>query len=844
VELLELQGALPERYRVKRELGRGGMAIVYLAEDVPHGRDVAIKVLSPELGSSIDSERFKREIQIAARLSHPNILPAYDSGSANGLHYYVMPFIEGESLRARLDRESQLAIEDAIALTCEVADALSYAHSQGIVHRDVKPENVLIQSGHAVVADFGIARLLQDAGGEKLTATGISIGTAAYMSPEQFSGEKVDGRSDMYSLACMLYEMLVGQVPFTGPNAMAVMARHTMQPVPSIRLVRASVPESVEEVIMRALEKVPADRFATVNEFKDALLAGEDMEGFFQSTRSYATGHRSGNQPRRRRARRRRQMMTGAVVVAVLAVATVGARAVFAPRRTAFALASGETDLKRVGVLYFADNSPSGSLRFLADGLTESLIEQLDRVPTLDVVSRDGVRPFRGHPFAPDSVQRALHVGSIVRGEVKPSAKGAGVTVRLVDAADGVELARKSFDVDTANVLAAQKRLASEVAEFLRVAVGSEVKLKESRQAASNSQAWTLVQRAEQRRKEIDSLLAAGQPAAALVAAGVADAALARAASLDPEWVQPWVTRAALDAQRARAQRDHPPLATAAIDSGMAHVDRALAIEPRSADALELRGRLQFLRIERRLVPPGPKWNRLLEGAERDLRASVELNKEQAGAWATLSKLAYSRQSVPQALLAAQKAYEADAYLANAREILGRLFWASYDTENFPDAGRWCEEAHRRFPRDLPFVECRLWMLSSKGLKPDPDEAWRQVDTLKAITPPARWAYESRMGQLLVAGVLAKAGLPDSARRVLLRVRSTPDIDPDRELQGIEIVMRLFLKDYDEAMTLLEQYLTVHPDHRKGLATNSSPWWRDPAVQNDPRFKALIAGAR
>src|SRR3954469_6658027 len=274
VQLEELKIALPDRYRIQREIGRGGMAVVYLAEDIPHGRDVAVKVLSPELTSSIDAERFRREIQIAARLSHPNILPAYDSGSADGLLYYVMPFVDGESLRARITRESQLPIDDAIALISEVADALAHAHAQDVVHRDIKPENILIQSGHAVVADFGIARLVHDSATDKLTATGMSIGTAEYMSPEQFSGEKVDGRSDVYSLACVLYEMLVGQVPFTGPNAMAIMARHTMQAVPSIRLVRSTVPDDVEAVILHALEKTPADRFAAVDEFKDALLSG------------------------------------------------------------------------------------------------------------------------------------------------------------------------------------------------------------------------------------------------------------------------------------------------------------------------------------------------------------------------------------------------------------------------------------------------------------------------------------------------------------------------------------------------------------------------------------------
>src|SRR5947209_20029568 len=278
--LEELREALREQYAVESEVGRGGMATVFLAEDLKHGRRVAIKVVSPELSSSIDSDRFKREIQIAARLNHPHILPVFDSGDAHGLLYYVMPFVEGESLRGRLKRESQLSIDDAVTIACEVADALSYAHAFGVVHRDIKPENILLHGGHAVVADFGIARVIQDAGGEHLTKTGVSIGTAAYMSPEQFSGTSIDGRSDLYSLACVLYEMLVGEVPFTGPNAMAIMARQTMELPPSIRIVRATVPDELEGAIMHALEKVPADRFATVAQFKDAVL-GQGATGTY-----------------------------------------------------------------------------------------------------------------------------------------------------------------------------------------------------------------------------------------------------------------------------------------------------------------------------------------------------------------------------------------------------------------------------------------------------------------------------------------------------------------------------------------------------------------------------------
>ncbi|MBA3761386.1 MAG: serine/threonine protein kinase, partial [Gemmatimonadales bacterium] len=225
-----LRTALEGRYAVERLIGQGGMATVYLARDSRHDRPVAIKVLRPELAASLGADRFLREIRVAAHLQHPNILALYESGEASGFLYYVMPFIEGESLRARLDREQQLPLPDAIQITCEIADALHYAHTHRVVHRDIKPENVLIQEGHALVADFGIARAVSEAGGDKLTETGMAVGTPHYMSPEQaLAGEHLDGRADQYSLACVFYEMLVGQPPFDGPNAMAILARQSME---------------------------------------------------------------------------------------------------------------------------------------------------------------------------------------------------------------------------------------------------------------------------------------------------------------------------------------------------------------------------------------------------------------------------------------------------------------------------------------------------------------------------------------------------------------------------------------------------------------------------------------
>jgi serine/threonine-protein kinase len=269
----EPRSILGERYRIERELGRGGMATVYVATDTIVGRTVAIKVLLPELAAAVGAERFHREIHIASTLTHPNILPVYDSGEFDSKLFYVMPFVEGESLREQLNRDKQLSVEDAIRITSEIASALQFAHSQGIVHRDIKPENILLESGHAVVADFGIARAATSVGdAQALTQTGISLGTPAYMSPEQALGEKtVDGRSDQYALACVTYEMLAGEPPFTAPTTQALVARHLATPAPLISTIRPAISDELQDVILRALEKVPADRFPSIAEYAAAL---------------------------------------------------------------------------------------------------------------------------------------------------------------------------------------------------------------------------------------------------------------------------------------------------------------------------------------------------------------------------------------------------------------------------------------------------------------------------------------------------------------------------------------------------------------------------------------------
>jgi TolB-like protein/tRNA A-37 threonylcarbamoyl transferase component Bud32/Flp pilus assembly protein TadD len=357
---------LAGRYEIRRLIGRGGMAAVYLARDVKHDRDVAVKILEPELTHSLGSERFLREIRIAAQLTHPNILPLHDSGEADGLLYYVMPFVTGESLRDRLDRERQLPVADALRITCQVAAALEHAHRKGLLHRDIKPENILLEDGRALLADFGIARGLDGAVAARLTATGLALGTPVYMSPEQAAADpRVDARSDIYSLASVLHEMLAGEPPFTGPSAQSILAKRMTAQPPRIRDVRPSVPEPLEQVLLRALDRVPADRFASAAEFAAALEACSTAAA------------------RPRRSRRPLITAMTVAVLLVLAAAGVGLADRLRPEVTT-----------TVAVLPLTNASADPEHAYLADGLTDAVIADLLNVPGVRVISRSSVMRF------------------------------------------------------------------------------------------------------------------------------------------------------------------------------------------------------------------------------------------------------------------------------------------------------------------------------------------------------------------------------------------------------------------------------------------------------------------
>ncbi|MGZ3572410.1 MAG: protein kinase domain-containing protein [Gemmatimonadaceae bacterium] len=834
-----LKSAIADHYQIERELGHGAMATVYLARDIKLHREVAIKVLLPELGFVLGPERFRREIELATKMSHPHILPIYDSGEAEGELYYVMPYIAGESLRARLLRERQLPLDEALRIAAEVASALDHSHRHGIIHRDIKPENILLEDGQALVADFGIARAVSAVGEGKLTSTGVSLGTPAYMSPEQgMADPNLDGRTDIYSLGCVLYEMLAGSPPFTGRTTQALIARHSLDAVPSLSIVRQTIPEEVEDVVMCALAKVPADRFSTAGEFADALNACR--QGGTVSIRRTRGGTRARAKPKKWGVI---ALAVALGIVAVTGAAWAGKAFIWDARRNGVTGGgAGGLMPQRIAVLYFSDLSPGNRLGYLADGLTESLIDRLSDIPVLDVVSRDGVRVFRGKDVSPDSVGRALGVGSVLRGSVDSDAGRIRVTVRLVDAGSNVDIDRKSFAIDTTQMASAQSALAGQVVDFLRQRLGDEVRLRADRTATTSSQAWTLVERANKLRKDADSLGAAGARDAALSTLSQADSTLAAAGTFDDRWAKIPTLRAAVMYARARQLAVAPAALIAAVDTGVARADEALKLQPNSADALQVRGDLQFFRYARRVDTDQRASNRLLSGAEADLTHAVDLDKDQADAWATLSELYYTKPDIQAANIAALNAYHADAYLSSARRILIRLFGTSYDLEQYPEALKWCNEGRRRYPTDAFINSCRLWMYTTRLARPDVDSAWIYKKQYVALAPGDKRATAEKMGDILVAGALARAGLPDSARHVLVRARATPEQDPERELEGYEAVMRVILGDQDEAVRLIADYLTVHPEHRKGFATRVSPWWRD--LQSNPKFKQLLAGAR
>ncbi|MEP6692900.1 MAG: protein kinase, partial [Gemmatimonadaceae bacterium] len=424
-QLIDRIGAAVEsQYLFERELGRGGAAVVFLALDRKHDRRVAVKLLLPEIAASLGKERFLREIQLAARLAHPHILPVLDSGTADGLPYYVMPFVEGDTLRDLMAKQGRLPIDVAVEIVRETADALEYAHAAGIVHRDVKPENILLLGGHAVLADFGIARAIHEAADQRVTGLGFAVGTPAYMSPEQAAGDtNVDGRADQYALGAVLFEMLTGQPPFKADTAQATIARRFIGPPPRIRDLAAELPEHIDDVVARALAVTPGERFDGMLHFATALRRAADGVA----------------------------MPTTALMPATQA-------AVAAP-----------DERPSIAVLPFGNGSNDPDMDFFSEGVTDEIIGALSGIRGLRVAARSSSYAFRGSQADVRAVADKLGVASVLEGNVRRAKDRVRVRAHLVDARSGFQLWSEQYDRELDDVFAIQDDIAAKIVETLEV---------------------------------------------------------------------------------------------------------------------------------------------------------------------------------------------------------------------------------------------------------------------------------------------------------------------------------------------------------------------------------------
>ena len=720
--LERLRTALAGRYAIDREVGAGGMARVYLGHDLRHRRKVAIKVLRPELTAALGAERFLREIDTSAGLRHPHILPLFDSGAVPATHpesepraerrngegpsllFFVMPFVEGESLRARIDREKQLPMEDAITIAREVADALHYAHSRGIIHRDIKPENILLESGHAVVADFGIARATSRAESPALTQTGASLGTPRYMSPEQASGEReVDGRSDQYSLACTLYEMLAGHPPFPGPTFERMIYQHLVDPPPSITRVRPTVPASVAAAITRALAKSPTDRFPTAAAFADAL------------------------------------------------------------RAPVVELPMSQPAQRSVAVLPFRNLSTDPENEYFADGITEDVIAHLSQIRSLKVTSRTSVMAFKGRDHELREIAARLNVGALLEGSVRRAGTRVRIVAQLIDAETDQHLWAQTFDRELTDIFAIQTDVALHIAEALKARLSPEERVRIGRRPTIDLQAYALYLqgRAQILRYTSDgfrlglesferAIARDAKYAAAYSGIAMAYAELADTGEMSPDEAYP----------RAKAA-----------------ADRAIALDP---DLSEAHCMVAYVRMAYEF-----DWL----GAEAEFKRAVELNPNSADAIDLYGRLCASLGRYDEAIALQKRAQELDP-IVNKADVATAYLRA----DRYEEATELARRAVEVDPIDPRSHFTLGWAHFGLGRR---DEALAEMERAVELAPGNNLWY-SQLGQAY--GLLGMREKAEAVLEQLLERSRTAFVSPYHLAYVYTGLGR-----YDEAMDCLEQ---------------------------------------
>jgi serine/threonine-protein kinase len=816
-----LKAALGDRYDVGRLLGHGGSAEVYFAEDRKLHRSVAIKVLRPDVAAAVGPERFVREIKVTARLQHPNIVTVLESGSADGLLYFILEYVDGESLRQLLRRTGQLELGEAVRLIGEIAGALAYAHEQGVIHRDIKPENILLSGGHAVVTDFGLAKAMVEAGAERLTDTGIAMGTPWYMSPEQAGADHhVDARADIYSLACVLYEMLAGEPPFTGHTPQMIIARHMSQPPPPIRIVRSTVSKAVAAVMERGLAKVPADRYATVMDFADALRQAHEAPP-----------------PPETPQRRRTPAMAWLIGAAVLTVTGLVWQRVRA--RAAAGASDPSFDPSHIAVLALGAPGASSDLAAFAANLTGRLVDGLGAIDALTVVSRRAVQPYEKAGVPVDSMARALKVGTFVAGSVDAESNRVRISLELIDGKSGRQLNSTHVDAAFPERHFLVDAVADTVTRLLSQILGPTIRKRRQLLETRNVAAFERVQAAEARLDNFDAQLNERDLRAAHRTLDDADSLFAEAERLDARWVEPIVGQGKLAPFRVQlAAAERAPANPDWLRRGLAHAERAVQLEPDNPPALELRGTLQYQIWDRHPPIDTAVANALRDSAEANLRRAVEGNSDRSLVLRLLSEVVAKSGRLEEAVNLAERAYKLDPYLVHPDRIVLRLFDFNLEMGKDSAAARWCDEGIARFPDQPFFYDCQLQLMAwSDQRRPDPVRARSLMGRTLTYYPASLHPLLEPRLELLVGISYARLGQRDSARALLNRGLAAPR-NPGTVIPAADILA--LLGQQVAGVDLLVTYVTQHPEARDAM--RRMPGLR--TLRQDPRLIAALAAPR